>query len=78
MNNFEKCVNVISFSCSSVLSPKLLFSSKKSRNMEKSLFTFNLEVPTSCSEKSTVLTKSFESNSEIISSSLEIRNECIS
>ena len=54
-------------SSSSVLSPKLLFSSEKSRNIEKSLFNINLEVPTSCSEKS-----------EKISSSLEIPNQCIS
>ena len=54
-------------SSSSVLSPKLLFSSEKSRNVEKSLFNINLEVPTSCSEKS-----------EKISYSLEIPNQCIS
>ena len=58
---------VRSVSSSSVLSPKLLFSSEKSRNVEKSLFNINLEVPTSCSEKS-----------EKISSSLEIPNQCIS
>ena len=46
---------------------KLLFSSEKSRNVEKSLFNTNLEVPTSCSEKS-----------EKISSSLHIPNQCIS
>ena len=56
-----------SFSSSSVLRPKLLFSSEKSRNVEKSLFNINLEVSTSCSEKS-----------EKISSSLEIPNQCIS
>ena len=58
---------VRSVSSSSVLSPKLLFSSEKSINVEKSLFNINVEVPTSCSEK-------FEK----ISSSLEIPNQCIS
>ena len=52
MNTSESCAIVRSFSSSSVLSPKLLFSSEKSRNVEKSLFNLNLEVPTSCSEKS--------------------------
>ena len=63
MNTSESCANVRNFSSSSVLSPKVLFSSEKSRNVEKSLFNVNLEVPTSCSEKS-----------EKISSSLEISN----
>ena len=45
----------------------LPFSSEKSRNVEKYLFNINLEVPTSCSEKS-----------EKISSSLEFPNQCIS
>ena len=63
----ESCAVVRSVSSSSVLSPKLLFSSEKSRNVEKSLFIINLEVSTSCSEKS-----------EKISSSLEIPNQCIS
>ena len=67
MNTSESCAIVRSFSSSSILSPKLLFSSEKSRNVEKSLFNVNLEVPTSCSEKS-----------EKISSSLEISNQCIS
>ena len=58
---------VRSVSSSPVLNPKLLFSSEKSRNVEKSLFIINLEVPISCSEKS-----------EKISSSLEIPNQCIS
>ena len=52
MNTSESCAIVRSFSSSSVLSPKLLFCSEKSRNVEKSLFNLNLEVPTSCSEKS--------------------------
>ena len=63
----ESCAVVRSVSSSSVLSPKLLFSSEKSRNVEKSLFNINLEVPTACSEKS-----------EKISYSLEILNQCIS
>ena len=67
VNISESCIVVRSFSSSSVLSLKLLFSSEKSRNVEKSLFNLNLEVPTSCSEKS-----------EMISSSLEIPNQCIS
>ena len=67
INTSESCVVVRSVSSSSVLSPKLLFSSEKSRNVEKSLFNINLELPTSCSEKS-----------EKISSSLEIPNQCIS
>ena len=62
----ESCAVVRSVSSSSVLSPKLLCSSEKSRNVEKSLFNINLEVPTSCSEKS-----------EKISYSLEIPNQCI-
>ena len=67
MNTSESCAVMISFSTSSVLSPKLLFSSEKSRNVQKSLFNFNLEVSTSHSEKS-----------EKLSSSLEIPNQCIS
>ena len=63
----ESCAVVRSVSSSSVLSPKLIFSSEKSRNVEKSLFNINLEVPTSCAEKS-----------EKISYSLEIPNQCIS
>ena len=74
MNTSEKCAHLRS--CS--FSPKLLFSSEKSRNVEKSLFNFILEVPTSCSGKSTFITKRFESNSEVISSRFEIPNECIS
>ena len=78
MNATEKNAVVRSFSSSSVLYPKLTFSSEKSRNYEKSLFNLNLEIPTSCSEKSTIIAKSFKSNSEMISSSPEIRNEFIS
>ena len=63
MNTSDSSAVVRSFSSSSVLSPKLLFSSEKSRNVEKFLFNLNVEVPTSCSEKS-----------EKISSSLEIPN----
>ena len=36
MNTSESCAAVTSFSSSSVLSPKLLFSSEKSRIVEKS------------------------------------------
>ena len=63
MNTSDSSAVVRSFSSSSVLSPKLLFSSEKSRNVEKFLFSLNVEVATSCSEKS-----------EKISSSLEIPN----
>ena len=49
MNASESCAVVRSCSSSSVLSPKLLFSSEKSRNIENSLFKKNLEVPTSSS-----------------------------
>ena len=66
INTSERCAVVSSVSSSSVLSPQLLFSSEKSRNVEKSLFNINLEVPTSCSEKS-----------EKISSNFEIPNQCI-
>ena len=45
---------------------KLIFSSEKSRNVDTSIFKLNLEVPTSCSEKS-----------ENISCSLEIPHQCI-
>ena len=63
---------------SSVLSPKLLFSNEKPRNFEKFLSNFNLEVPTSCTEKYIVIKRDFQSNSEKISSSLEIWNQCLS
>ena len=63
----ESCAVVRSVSSSSVSIPKLLYSSEKSRNVEKFLFNINLEVPTACSEKS-----------EKISYSLEILNQCIS
>ena len=43
---------------------------QRSGNINKSLFNLNLEVPISCSEKSSPITKSFESNSEWIYSSL--------
>ena len=67
MNTFERCTIVRCFSSSSVLSPKLPFSSEKSRNVESALLNKNLEVPTPCSEKS-----------QKIRSSLEIPNQCIS
>ena len=51
-----------SVSFSSVLNPKLLFSSEKSRNVEKSLFNINLEVPSSCSEKSENISSTKSSN----------------
>ena len=41
MNTSESCSAVRSFSSSSVLSPKLLFSSENSRNVEKSLFNIS-------------------------------------
>ena len=49
MNTSENCAVVRSFRSSSVLSPKLLLTSEKSRNFENSLFNKNLEVPTSSS-----------------------------
>ena len=67
MYTSRNCAVVRSFSSSSVLSHKLLFSSEKSRNVEKSFFNINPEVPTSCSEKY-----------DKFSSSLEIPNQCIS
>ena len=67
MNTSDSCAVVRNFSSSSVLSPKLLFFSEKPRNAEKSLLNLNLEVPSSCSEKS-----------EKIFSGLEILNQCIS
>ena len=66
MNTCEICAVVRSSSSNLVSSPKLLFSSEKSRNVEKSIFKWNLEVTTSCSEKP-----------EKISSSLETPNQCI-
>ena len=63
---------------SSVLSPKLLFSNEKPRNFEKFLSNFNLEVPTSGTEKYIAIKRDFQSNSEKISSSLEIWNQCLS
>ena len=54
MNTSESCAVVRSFSSSLVLSSKLIFSSEKSRNVEKSPFNSNLEVPTFCSEKSEI------------------------
>ena len=57
---------VRSFISSSVLWP-LSLSSERSRNAEKYISNFNLEVPISCSEKSIVITKSFENSSEMIS-----------
>ena len=52
IDTFERCAIVRCFSSSSILSPKLPFSSGKSRNVESALLNKNLEVPTSCSEKS--------------------------
>ena len=43
MNASESCAVVRSFISSSFLSPKLLFSSEKYRNVEKSLFHLNLK-----------------------------------
>ena len=72
MNTSETHVVMRSFSSSFIVCPKLLFSSQRSKNVEKSLFNFNLEVPISCSEVSSLHTTSFESNSELVPSSLEI------
>ena len=74
----KKIVGVISFGSSLIVSPKLLFSSERSRNIEKSLFNFDLEVPISCSEKSGVITEFWVQSSESVSSNLEIPNESIS
>ena len=57
---------VRSFISSSVLWP-LSLSSERSRNVEKYISNFNLEVPISCSEKSIAITKSFGNSSEMIS-----------
>ena len=77
MNTSEKHV-VISFSSSFIVCPKLLFSSQRFKNVEKSLLDFKLEVPISCSEESSVDTTGFESNSKLVPSSLEIPNESTS
>ena len=66
MNTSESCAVVRSFSSSSVLSPKLLFSSEKSRNVENSLFNKNLEVPTSSS--------SLEIPDQCISKDISVKN----
>ena len=58
MNTSENHVVARSFSSSFIVCPTLLFSSQKSKNIEKSLFNFNLEVPVSCSEESSVGTTS--------------------
>ena len=52
MNTSENHVVARSFSSSFIVCPTLLFSS------QKSLFNFNLEVPVSCSEESSVGTTS--------------------
>ena len=49
MNTSKTCAIVRSFSSNSVLSPKLLFFSEKSRNVGNSLFNKSLEVPSSSS-----------------------------
>ena len=66
MNASESCAVVRSCSSSSVLSPKLLFSSEKSRNVEYSLFNKNLEVPTSSS--------SLEIPDQCISKDISVKN----
>ena len=66
MNTSESCSVVRSSSSSSVLSPKLLFSTEKSRNVENSLFNKNLEVPTSSS--------SFEIPDQCISKDISVKN----
>ena len=62
------------FSSSSVLSPKLLFSSEKSRNDENSLFNVNLEVCTSCSKKSERISSSIEIQNHFISKDISVNN----
>ena len=66
MNTSESCAVVRNFSCSSVLSPKLLFSSEKSRNVGNSLFNKNLEVPNSSS--------SLEIPDQCISKDISVKN----
>ena len=66
MNTSESCAVVRNFSCSSVLSPKLLFSSEKSRNVGNSLFNKNLEVPNSSS--------SLEIPNQCISKDISVKN----
>ena len=71
----ESCAVVRSFSSSSVLSPKLLFSSEKSRDVKNSLFNKNLEVSTSSSSleipdqciSKNISVKSLKETSNIIS-----------
>ena len=66
MSTSESCPVVRSFSSSSVLNPKLLFSSEKSRNVENSLFNKNLEVLTSSS--------SLEIPDQCISKDITVKN----
>ena len=66
MNASESCAVVRSCSSSSVLSPKLLFSSEKSRNIENSLFNKSSEVPTSSS--------SLETQDQCISKDISVNN----
>ena len=74
MNTSEGCAAVRSFSSSSFLSPKLLFSSKNSGNVRKSLFNLNLEVPISCSEKSEKISSSLEILNKFISKDISVNN----
>ena len=60
MNTYESCAVVRSFSSHSFLSPKLLFSPEKYRNVENSPFNKTLEVPTSCSGKPNKISSSLE------------------
>ena len=66
MNTSQSCAVERSFSSSSVLRPKLLFSSEKSRNVENSLFNKNPEVPDQCISKD-ISVKNLEEPSNIIS-----------
>ena len=74
MNTWESCILVRSFSSSSVLIPKLLFSSEKSRNIKRSLFNINHEVPTSCSEKSEKISSTLETPNQSISKVISVNN----
>ena len=70
----ESCAVVRSFNFSLVLNPKLLFSCKKSRNVEKSLLNLNFEVLPFCSEKSRKLFSSLETPNQCISKDISVNN----
>ena len=56
----------------------MLFSPERYRNVENPFLNLNLEVPISCSKKSSIIIARFGSNSELVCSSLQIPNEIIS